>query len=686
MIEMSMHHACAVVDGKVTCWGYNSYGVSGGSGSGSEFYEPEGTIDYGYGAVTYTYAYGSKQTDLGVSKELTDICAPCVANEYVQQRYESGSYTVEAGQTSYTCNTLAECEPQCSGDANCVGYTEDKGLEAVAFGRGAGFHQSILFSDGSVRCWALDGYGDRCGTDDDSTFYNVNDPSTWGLTKLSGPAIAVADVAYGGCALMQDGSLECWMDYAMNWFVFVNPGTSGKVGNDATNPMETHRALDTGSYRFKNISSSDSGMCGILKGADEGKVACFGYFGYTGGPGAGYSSPTHSVKPLPIMDFGSPAKDLSCGDDHCCFLLDDNSIKCFGANSYGQLGIGSTTVVQFPDMVESVDIGTHVPAKIYCERKSTHVITTTGDLIGWGGNEQHELGYNDADYAFGNKQGDAAGEMGANLIVTMTNVRDMGGRVCNINALVTNDDIMYTTTNVAQTPSWVQRATNVNLVGTNGGCYGPKYFYVKNDGMFGGKDAGENPAYATLNMKNMGLTCITCAGGTYNRPGDTAAGTCDDDETCNANFYSDGTQCVACPSGSTSVGAAVIDGNSYCKRNAPCGVDEYVNEDSVCGTCPFGQFSDATATEYTATPCLKPAATCGENEHSSIQYLDVDTRYFGNTCTNCETDCTNDATCLGYTPGNKIVSMTGYYHFGCSASSEGVKCWGNKQRRRTWNW
>ena len=31
MIDMAMHHACAVVDGKVTCWGYNSAGISGGS-------------------------------------------------------------------------------------------------------------------------------------------------------------------------------------------------------------------------------------------------------------------------------------------------------------------------------------------------------------------------------------------------------------------------------------------------------------------------------------------------------------------------------------------------------------------------------------------------------------------------------------------------------------------------------
>ena len=128
---------CAVIDGKVACWGLSNTGQAGGSTCNWECYEPEGNIDYGYGAVTYTYAYGSKQSALGLSKELTDICAPCVANEYVQQRYESGSYTVEAGQTSYTCNTLAECEPQCSGDANCVGYTEDKGLEAVAFGRGS---------------------------------------------------------------------------------------------------------------------------------------------------------------------------------------------------------------------------------------------------------------------------------------------------------------------------------------------------------------------------------------------------------------------------------------------------------------------------------------------------------------------------------------------------------------------
>ena len=37
----------------------------------------------------------------------------------------------------------------------------------------------------------------------------------------------------------------------------------------------------------------------------------------------------------------SPVVDLSAGDNHTCALLTDNTMKCWGDNSYGQLGIGS---------------------------------------------------------------------------------------------------------------------------------------------------------------------------------------------------------------------------------------------------------------------------------------------------------------------------------------------------------
>ena len=46
---------------------------------------------------------------------------------------------------------------------------------------------------------------------------------------------------------------------------------------------------------------------------------------------------------------------VSLGTSHTCAVLDDGSLKCWGYNYYGELGIGSTTTQTTP---QTVDLGT----------------------------------------------------------------------------------------------------------------------------------------------------------------------------------------------------------------------------------------------------------------------------------------------------------------------------------------
>ena len=48
---------------------------------------------------------------------------------------------------------------------------------------------------------------------------------------------------------------------------------------------------------------------------------------------------------LPTVSLGAgrSAKTLSLGWLHSCALLDNNLVKCWGANSDGQLGLGDTS-------------------------------------------------------------------------------------------------------------------------------------------------------------------------------------------------------------------------------------------------------------------------------------------------------------------------------------------------------
>ena len=47
---------------------------------------------------------------------------------------------------------------------------------------------------------------------------------------------------------------------------------------------------------------------------------------------------------LPAVDLGAgkTARAISTGDRHTCAILDNASIKCWGSNISGELGIGNT--------------------------------------------------------------------------------------------------------------------------------------------------------------------------------------------------------------------------------------------------------------------------------------------------------------------------------------------------------
>jgi alpha-tubulin suppressor-like RCC1 family protein len=48
---------------------------------------------------------------------------------------------------------------------------------------------------------------------------------------------------------------------------------------------------------------------------------------------------------LPTLDLGTgrTARGIVAGDNQTCAILDNASIKCWGENTSGQLGLGNTT-------------------------------------------------------------------------------------------------------------------------------------------------------------------------------------------------------------------------------------------------------------------------------------------------------------------------------------------------------
>ena len=48
---------------------------------------------------------------------------------------------------------------------------------------------------------------------------------------------------------------------------------------------------------------------------------------------------------LPAVDLGAgrTARGIAAGDNHTCVVLDNTSVKCWGKNESGQLGLGNTS-------------------------------------------------------------------------------------------------------------------------------------------------------------------------------------------------------------------------------------------------------------------------------------------------------------------------------------------------------
>ena len=140
--------------------------------------------------------------------------------------------------------------------------------------------------------------------------------------------------------------------------------------------------------KVKKISMGLFHSCAIL---ENDSLACWGY-NLDGQLGIG----NNIDRKLPrLLDLGPlrTAKQISLGAYHTCALLDDDSLKCWGRNSSGQLGIGSTTKKDTPTSVNVIPDGKTVKF-VVAGYSHTCAILTDDSLRCWGSNSNGELGDN----------------------------------------------------------------------------------------------------------------------------------------------------------------------------------------------------------------------------------------------------------------------------------------------------
>ena len=120
---------------------------------------------------------------------------------------------------------------------------------------------------------------------------------------------------------------------------------------------------------------------------------------------------------LPVdLGTGRTAVQIALGTFHTTAILDNGTVKCWGYNTFGQLGYEDfdnygDNPGEMGDSLPVVSLGT-VRTAVQIETGSYHtiVILDNGAVKCWGNNDSGQLGYGDTDY-----RGDDPGEMGDNL-------------------------------------------------------------------------------------------------------------------------------------------------------------------------------------------------------------------------------------------------------------------------------
>ncbi len=130
------------------------------------------------------------------------------------------------------------------------------------------------------------------------------------------------------------------------------------------------------------IASGIAHSCAIL---GNGTVKCWGR-NSAGGIGDG-TTIQRSI-PAPVVNLGGTAKAISAGDDHTCAILTNNTLRCWGRNGNGQLGDGTMTNRLTP---VTINVG-GTPTAIAAGNSSTCALLSNGTVRCWGSNSEGQLG------------------------------------------------------------------------------------------------------------------------------------------------------------------------------------------------------------------------------------------------------------------------------------------------------
>ena len=229
---------------------------------------------------------------------------------------------------------------------------------------GWGSATCALTTSGEVWCW---------GEISNATGNSDVRPIPFQIAGLPERPVEIA-VGWGhACARLDVGTLWCW-----------GRNDNGQLG-DGSNAFFREAPTPVNALGFEVAAVATSGTHTCARKMD-GSLWCWGS-NDSGELGDGTT--TDSPTPLWVQPLGTRVRQVSTSpSSHSCALLEDGTAWCWGANSSGQLGDGTTLRSSVPVQVS----GLASVAEISAGLSHTCARTSDGALWCWGDNGVGQLG------------------------------------------------------------------------------------------------------------------------------------------------------------------------------------------------------------------------------------------------------------------------------------------------------
>jgi alpha-tubulin suppressor-like RCC1 family protein len=281
-------------------------------------------------------------------------------------------------------------------------------------------HTCVLMSTGMVKCWGDNNFGQLGKGDSTDWGTNPQQMGDALTPINFGPGVKVKSISAGGfhtCAVLETDALKCW---GWNEDGQLGLGDTNSRGDSPATTPNQLPAINLGANRkVKGVSAGGYHTCALLDN-DTVKcwgISDVGQLGLESNNSFGNQANTMGDS-LPIVNLGKGLTPISIisGWAHSCAQLSDGTAKCWGWNEFGQLGIGD----KLDRGIQSKQMGEDLVAISFGPNKKItklvpgqhHTCAHLSDLSMrcWGKNDRGQLGVEDND-----NRGDSPANSGTRL-------------------------------------------------------------------------------------------------------------------------------------------------------------------------------------------------------------------------------------------------------------------------------